>query len=182
MEYISPEQALNVLARLAPAFQAAGSSPGASPLPPSLSLKLKAPLDLARVRSLVARAAKEPGVAQVLFDWDWVDRLRVYSRFVGLLGWVLFGALGLAAVFTVAAICRIIALNRREEIVILHFVGATGSSISRMWLSQGIFSRWNRLWALLRPLACCRVFWWARKEGHWVKKTENAPKPISSIA
>jgi cell division transport system permease protein len=138
VEYISPEEALEVLARLAPAFQAAGSRPGESPLPPSLSLKLKAPLDLARVRALVARAAGEPGVAQVFFDWDWVDRLRVYSRFVGLLGWVLFGALGLAAVFTVAAICRIIALNRREEIVILHFVGATGSSIRGPFVAGGL--------------------------------------------
>ena len=138
VEYISPEDALKVLARLAPAFQAEGSSPGASPLPPSLSLKLRSPLDLARVRALVARAAKEPGVAQVLFDWDWVDRLRVYSRFVGLLGWVLFGALGLAAVFTVAAICRIIALNRKEEIVILHFVGATGSSIRGPFVVGGL--------------------------------------------
>jgi hypothetical protein len=39
----------------------------------------------------------------------------------------------------------------------------------------------ERLWALLWPLACCIVFWWARKEGHWVKKTEKAPKPMSSI-
>lgn len=137
-EYVSPEDALKVLARLAPAFQAAGSSPGASPLPPSLSLKLRTPLDLERVRALVARAGKEPGVAQVLFDWDWVDRLRAYSRFVGLLGWVLFGALGLAAVFTVAAICRIIALNRREEIAILHFVGATGSSIRGPFVAGGL--------------------------------------------
>lgn len=138
VEYVSPEEALKILARLAPAFQAAGSSPGASPLPPSLSLKLRTPLDLERVRALVARAGKEPGVAQVLFDWDWVDRLRAYSRFVGLLGWVLFGALGLAAIFTVAAICRIIALNRREEIVILHFVGATGSSIRGPFVAGGL--------------------------------------------
>jgi len=138
VEYISPEEALKVLARLAPAFQAADSSPGESPLPPSLSLKLKSPLDLARVRTLVASAGREPGVAQVLFDWDWVERLRAYSRFVGLIGWVLFGALGLAAVFTVAAICRIIALNRREEIVILHFVGATGSSIRGPFIAGGL--------------------------------------------
>ena len=79
-----------------------------------------------------------PGVAQVLFDWDWVDRLRTYSRFVSLLGWVLFGALGVAAVFTVAAICRIIALSRREEIAILHFVGATGSSIRGPFVAGGM--------------------------------------------
>ena len=121
-------EALKILARLAPAFQAAGPSPGTSPLPPSLSLKLKAPLDLARVRALVASAGKEPGVAQVLFDWDWVDRLRAYS----LCGVARVGAVRCARPgcgLHRGAICRIIALNRREEIVILHFVGATGSSI-----------------------------------------------------
>ncbi|OYV98916.1 MAG: hypothetical protein B7X11_05730 [Acidobacteria bacterium 37-65-4] len=44
----------------------------------------------------------------------------------------------MAAVFTVAAICRIIALNRREEIVILHFVGATGSSIRGPFVAGGM--------------------------------------------
>ena len=136
--YVSPADGLKVLERLAPAFKAAGSSGEESPLPASLSLRLRTPLDLDRVRRLVGAAAKMPGVAQVLFDWDWVERLRTYSRFVSLLGWVLFGALGVAAVFTVAAICRIIALSRREEIAILHFVGATASSIRGPFVAGGI--------------------------------------------
>jgi cell division transport system permease protein len=138
VEFVSPEEALKVLERLAPAFRGTGIAQGDSPLPPSISLRLKTPLDLDRVRALVVRVGKLPGVAQVLFDWDWVDRLRSYTRFAEFLGWVLFGALGIAAVFTVAAICRIIALNRREEIAILHFVGATGASVRGPFVVGGM--------------------------------------------
>jgi len=136
--FVSPEEAMKVLERLAPAFKSSGMDKDDSPLPASLSLRLKVPLDLDRVRALVNRAGRELGVAQVLFDWDWVERLRNYTRFAGFLGWILFAALGIAAVFTVAAICRIIALNRREEIAILHFVGATGTSIRGPFVVGGM--------------------------------------------
>ncbi len=136
--YVSPQEGLKVLERIAPAFKATGAGEADNPLPASLALRLKLPLNLDRVTRLVASAGQMPGVAQVLFDWDWVESLRTYSRFVSLLGWVLFGALGVAAVFTVAAICRIIALNRREEIAILHFVGATGASIRGPFVVGGM--------------------------------------------
>lgn len=134
---VSPEEGLKVLTAIAPAFGSLSKELGQNPLPTSLSLKLRSPIDLDRVHGLVESAGKEKGVSQVLFDWDWVQRLRTYSRFVALLGWILFGALGVAAVFTVGAITRIIALSRREEIAILHFVGATGWSIRGPFFAGG---------------------------------------------
>jgi cell division transport system permease protein len=136
---VSPEEALKVLAQLAPAFAPAAQSMTESPLPLSLSLRLKTPLELDRVRSLVREAGKQRGVSQVLFDWDWVEKLRTYSNFVSLIGWVLFAALGVAALFTVAAITRILALSRREEIAILHFVGATAPTIRGPFVAGGLF-------------------------------------------
>jgi len=138
VEIISPQEGMKVLAHIAPAFGNLGSELGENPLPTTLAVRLKAPLDLDRVRRLVDEAGTQPGVSQVLFDWDWVQRIRTYSRFVALIGWILFGALGVAAVFTVAAITRIIALSRREEIAILHFVGATGASIRGPFIAGGL--------------------------------------------
>ena len=135
---VTPEEALKILARFAPAFAQASSELGENPLPPSLSLRLKSPLDLAAVRRMVAEAGKLPGVSQVLFDWQWVEKIRTYSRFVSLLGWILFGALSVAAVFTVAAITRIMVLSRREEIAILHFVGATAARIRGPFVASGM--------------------------------------------
>lgn len=129
VRYVSPEEALKILSGFAPALGDLGVKVGENPLPASLSLKLKVPVDLAKVRDLVAETEKAPGVEQALFDWEWVERLKTYSGFVSMLGWILFAALGAAAVFTVAAITRILALSRKEEIAILHFLGATDWSI-----------------------------------------------------
>lgn len=138
VQVVTPQEALRLLGRIAPAFGSLGEELGENPLPTSLAVRLKAPLDLGRVRALVDATAKEPGVSQVLFDWEWVQRLRTYSRFVALVGWLLFAALGVAAVFTVGAITRILALSRREEIAILHFVGATGLSIRGPFVAGGM--------------------------------------------
>jgi cell division transport system permease protein len=92
---------------------------------------------LGGVRALLGKVSAESGVSQALFDWEWVERLRTYTGFASLLGWLLFSALGVAAVFTVAAITRIIALSRKEEIAILHFVGATPSSIRGPFVAGG---------------------------------------------
>jgi cell division transport system permease protein len=134
---VTPEEALQTLAKLAPAFGSAARDMQSNPLPTSLSVRLKPPIDLKAVHRLVARVSGEKGVDQVLFDWDWVDKLRIYTRFVSLVGWLLFAALGAAAVFTVAAITRILALSRREEIAILHFVGSTPAGIRGPFLAGG---------------------------------------------
>jgi cell division transport system permease protein len=135
---VTAEEAMRILAKLAPALADASKEMGQSPLPASLSLKLKTPLDLAAVRRLVQDASAQKGVTQVLFDWEWVEKLKMYSRFVSLVGWLLFCALGVAAVFTVAAITRILALSRREEIAILHFVGATSPTIRGPFVAGGL--------------------------------------------
>jgi len=137
VRYVSPAEALKILGGFAPAFADLGLKAGENPLPASLSLKLKSPVNLAGVKALVAEAETAPGVEQALFDWEWVDRLRAYSRFVSMLGWILFGALGAAAVFTVGAITRILALSRKEEIAILHFLGATDWSIRGPFVAGG---------------------------------------------
>ena len=137
VRYVSPEEALAVLTRVVPDFaEAAGSLPR-NPLPPSVSLRLRSPVDLERVRRLTTLAEREPGVAQVLFDWEWVERLRTYTRFVSGVGWTLFAVLGAAALFTVAAITRILALSRREEIAVLHFMGATAATVRGPFLAGG---------------------------------------------
>ncbi len=134
---VTPAEALKTLAQLAPAFGSAAQDMQENPLPTSLSIRLKAPVRLGAVHKLVADLRGKKDVDQVLFDWDWVDKLKIYTRFVSLIGWLLFAALGAAAVFTVAAITRILALSRREEIAILHFVGSTPAGIRGPFLAGG---------------------------------------------
>lgn len=135
---VSAEEALRELSRISPAFGSAAAALDENPLPPSLSLKLRPPVDLEQVRRLLAEARRLDGVDQVLFDWDWVEKLRDYNRFVRLLGGLLFAALSAAAVFTMAAVTRIIALSRKEEIAILRFVGATEWSLRGPFVAGGL--------------------------------------------
>lgn len=137
VRHVSPGEALGVLTRVVPDFAAAAESLPRNPLPASLSLRLRSPVDLGKVKRLTASAGREPGVAQVLFDWEWVERLRTYTRFVAGAGWTLFAVLGAAALFTVAAITRILALSRREEIAVLHFMGATTATVRGPFVAGG---------------------------------------------
>ncbi|MGC8763553.1 MAG: cell division protein FtsX [Acidobacteriota bacterium] len=135
---VSAAEALEELARISPAFGSAAAALDENPLPPSLSLRLRPPVDLNKVRLLLEEARRLDGVDQVLFDWDWVEKLRDYNRFVRLLGGLLFAALSAAAVFTMAAVTRIIALSRKEEIAILRFVGATEWSLRGPFVAGGL--------------------------------------------
>jgi len=135
--YVSKEDALEVLRSFAPSFAVLAEEFPENPLPASLSLRLRGGADLSAVGALIDGAGGQEGVSQVLFDWDWVDRLRTYTRFAGLLGWLLSSALGLAALFIVAAIMKILALSRREEIAILHFIGGTAATIRGPFVAGG---------------------------------------------
>ncbi len=137
VKVVSPEMAMRTLARIAPAFGSASKLMAHNPLPTSLALRLRPPPNLEKVHRLVAMAKKEKGVSQVIFDWEWVNKLKAYSKFVSFVGWLLFAALGAAALFTVAAITRILALSRREEIGILNFVGATTAGIRGPFVAGG---------------------------------------------
>ncbi len=59
--------------------------------------------------------------------------------------------------------------------------GGTSSSTSRIWFAHGLCSSPNSASALCWPLNPFNMFWWARKEGLCVKKTEKAPNKMSSI-
>lgn len=170
---VSPDEALKVLAGIAPAFKQASGIIGKNPLPLSLSLKLKAPPDLPKIRRLTRLAAKSTGVDQVIFDWEWVEKLKNYSRFVSFIGWLLFAALGVAAVFTVASITRILALSRKEEIAILHLVGATPAAIRSPFIAGGALMGFSAGILALLLLLCVHLLLRMVEPGnallvHWI--------------
>lgn len=135
---ISPKEAMEFLERLSPSLRALSFKESDNPLPYSLSLTLKKPVDVNKVRVLIENSRKVPGVEEAIFDWEWMDKLKTYSRFLAFLGWLLFAALGVASLFTVTAITRILALSRKEEIAVLYSLGATPASIRGPFVMNGI--------------------------------------------
>jgi len=65
-------------------------------------------------------------------------------------------------------------------------LGASGTKKIRQegrgWLDDyRIGERIRRLWALFHPFVSSRVRWKSKKDGLWVKNTENAPRAASAM-
>jgi cell division transport system permease protein len=81
---------------------------------------------------------RTPGVEQVQFDWEWVNRLRRLVNIVNAIGFIAGGILAIAAAFTIANVIRLTMLLYREEIEIMRLVGATEQIIRGPFLIEGL--------------------------------------------
>ena len=112
---------------------------GSNPLPSSLEVRLaegkREPEDIAR---LAAAIQDLPGVEEVQYDTAWVDRLHAMVRLASVAGYVVGGILLLAATFTTSSVIRLALYSRRDEVDILHLVGATRSFIQGPFLVEGL--------------------------------------------
>lgn len=101
-----------------------------------------------------------PGVEQVQFDWEWVERLKRLIYFVNLAGLVAGGLLAVAAAFTIANVIRLTMMLYREEIEIMRLVGATERIIRGPYMIEGVLQ--GLLGAALAVGALVALFFGAR--------------------
>jgi cell division transport system permease protein len=132
--YVSPAKALERLrAQLGDLGGALDGLP-ANPLPPSVELT---PRDSADARALAVRLSRLPGVVDVDYGREWLDRLEALGRAMGS-----FGAGGLLVVLTAALLVvvntiRLAVYVRRDEIEIMKLVGATDTYVRMPFLLEG---------------------------------------------
>ena len=134
---ITPDDALKLLEKISPSIKSVPFRENENPLPYSIAVKLKKPFSQERIKNFVEEAKKRQEIDEVILDWQWLEKLKNYSKFLAFLGWLLFVALGISSLFTVTAITRIIALSRKEEITILYSLGATSSAIRGPFVTSG---------------------------------------------
>jgi len=79
-----------------------------------------------------------PGVDQVQYDWEWIERLRRLVGIINIIGLVAGGILAIAAAFTIANVIRLTMILYREEIEIMRLVGATERIIRGPFILEGI--------------------------------------------
>jgi cell division transport system permease protein len=79
-----------------------------------------------------------PGVEQVQFDWEWLERLKRLVNLINLAGIIAGGVLAIAAMFTIANVIRLTMMLYHEEIEIMRLVGATERIIRGPFLIEGI--------------------------------------------
>lgn len=138
-EYVSKAEALARFRRtfgdLSPAIDGLGDNP----LPASFELRLPGdPAAHAGIDALAARLRQTPGVADVRYDRQWLDRLLAAVTIVRGIGLLLGAVLTIAAALTVANVVRLALFARRDEVDIMQLVGAPQAYIRGPFVMEGV--------------------------------------------
>jgi len=110
-----------------------------NPFPPSFDVDVTpATVQSAAFARDVTALKAMPGVEQVQFDWEWLERLKRLVNLINLAGIIAGGVLAVAAAFTIANVIRLTMMLYHEEIEIMRLVGATERIIRGPFLIEGI--------------------------------------------
>jgi cell division transport system permease protein len=110
-----------------------------NPFPPSLELRVNAKASASReVVALVEGMKKRPGVTDVLFNQDWVEKMQGFSRLAAAIGAFLGGILILTSFFIISNVVKLNVFARKNEIEILRMVGGTNLFIRIPFWLEGI--------------------------------------------
>lgn len=94
--------------------------------------------DIEHFESTSAAVAKVDGIARVRDSQQVVDFLLQLRSVVGMLGFWIMLILGVVALFIIANTIKIAMYNRRNEISIMRYVGATNGFIRLPFLLEGL--------------------------------------------
>ena len=133
--YVSPAQAMDRLRVQLGDLAGALDGLAVNPLPPTLEL---APREAVQVRPLAQRLAALPGVIEVDYGRDWIDRLEALGRALRGFGGGALALVAAAALLVVANTIRLAVYARRDEIEIMKLVGATDGYVRVPFLLEGV--------------------------------------------
>ena len=161
VEFVGKDRALQRLRETFPDLVHTLGTLEGNPLPASLDVKLRSTTAAqASVDPLVARMRLTPGVSDVRYDKDWLDRLRRGVQLLRLAGFALGGALIVAAALTIANVVRLALNARRDELDIMQLVGAPRSYVRGPFIMEGALH--GGVGALVALLVLATVFFTAR--------------------
>jgi cell division transport system permease protein len=128
---------------------------GENPLPASYEVRLRGGAD-AGVDLLLAELRQLPGVADVRYDREWLQRLSSAVSMLRGVGLALGALLTIAAALTVANVVRLGLFARRDELDIMQLVGAPQVYIRGPFVMEGTLQ--GGIGALLALLVLGAVF------------------------
>jgi cell division transport system permease protein len=109
-----------------------------NPFPASVEVVLRP--DQARpeaVAAFIRSMTAVPGVEDIQYNRDWVEKVRALGRLARALGLFLGGILILASFFIISNVIKLNVLSRKNEIEILRLVGGTNMFIRIPFLIEG---------------------------------------------
>jgi len=155
-EFVSKGDALRRFKQTFGELAGTADALGTNPIPASYEVRLKTPSQPAEVEPLVARLREVPGVADVRYDRQWLDRLQSAIGIVRTVGLGLGLLLTVAAALTVANVVRLALYARRDEIEIMQLVGAPRAYIRGPFVMEGVLQ--GGIGALIALTALAVVF------------------------
>jgi cell division transport system permease protein len=138
-EFVSKDDALKRFKQAFGDLGAAVDGSGDNPLPASYEARLRTGPDAREsVDQLAMQLRQLPGVADVRYDRQWLDRLQAAIGVISGVGLVLGSVLTIAAALTVANVVRLALYTRRDELDIMQLVGAPQLYIRGPFVMEGI--------------------------------------------
>lgn len=138
-EFVSKADALARFKQTFGELAAAMDTAGDNPLPASIEVRLRpGPGTSAAVDDLGTRLRAMPGVADVRYDRQWLNRVLNAIAIVRGVGLVLGIILTVAAALTVANVVRLALYARRDELEIMQLVGAPQAFIRGPFVVEGV--------------------------------------------
>jgi cell division transport system permease protein len=156
-EFVSKDAALKRFKQTFADLSGTVDSLGPGPLPASYEVRLRpSATEQADVESLGARLRHESGVADVRYDKQWLERLLSAVSVFRAAGLLLGGILTVAAALTVANVVRLALFARKDELEIMHLVGAPAVFVRGPFVMEGLLQ--GGIGALVALAALALVF------------------------
>jgi cell division transport system permease protein len=138
-EYISKPDALARFKQTFGDLAAAVDGVGGNPLPASIEVRLRPGTGVnGGVDTLASRLRQMAGVADVRYDRQWLTRVLSAINVIRGIGLVLGSVLVVAAALTVANVVRLALYARRDELDIMHLVGAPQAYVRGPFVMEGV--------------------------------------------
>jgi cell division transport system permease protein len=155
--YVSKSEALQAFRQTFGDLAAGIDSLERNPLPASYEVRLTArPGGGDEAERLADVLRQAPGVDDVRYDRQWLERLSSAVSVVRTIGFVLGAVLIFAAALTVANVVRLALFARRDEIEIMQLVGAPQAFIRGPFVMEGVLQ--GGLGAILALALLAAVF------------------------
>src|SRR5262249_43305785 len=137
-EYLSKADALARFKQTFADLAGAVDGMGENPLPASYEIRLRAGSEgAASLESFASSLRQTDGVADVRYDRQWLARVMSAIGVVRTIGLLLGGVLTIAAALTVANVVRLALYARRDELEIMHLVGAPQVYVRGPFVMEG---------------------------------------------
>jgi len=156
-QFVSKDEALRRFKATFTDLAGAVETVEVNPLPASYEVRLQAgPAAKDAVAALASKLEQTAGVSDVRYDRQWLDRLLSAVTLVRSIGFLLGAFLTIAAALTVANVVRLALWARRDEIEIMHLVGAPQTFIRGPFVMEGVLQ--GGMGALLALAALALTF------------------------